>query len=62
MELFGEEPQKMQPDEFFTIFETFLTTFTEAKLENERFRRQKEEEEKRQKIEAQVIDYNRLKL
>ena len=54
VELFGEEPQKIQPDEFFNIFETFLSAFAEARLENERLRRVRDEEEKRQKIEAQV--------
>ena len=52
--MFGEEPKKMQPEEFFGIFDLFLTMFTEARMDNERFRRQKEEEEKRQKMEAQV--------
>lgn len=44
----------MQPDEFFGIFDLFLSSFAEAKADNERFRRQKEEEEKRQKMESQV--------
>ena len=54
LELFGEEPKKMQPDEFFGIFDLFLVSFTEARTDNEKFRRQKEEEEKRIKLEAQV--------
>ena len=54
LELFGEEPRKMQPDEFFGIFDLFITSFAEAKADNERFHRQKEEEEKRQRIESQV--------
>ena len=53
--MFGEEPSKMQPDEFFQMFDMFLTMYGEAYLENERFRKQKEEEEKRAKIEAQVV-------
>lgn len=44
----------MQPDEFFGIFDLFLVSFTEARTDNEKFRRQKEEEEKRIKLEAQV--------
>jgi len=54
LELFGEEPKKMQPDEFFGIFELFLATFSEARLDNDRFRRMKEEEDKRIKMEAQL--------
>ena len=44
----------MPPDEFFGIFELFLVSFSDARLDNERLRRLKEEDEKRQKREAQV--------
>lgn len=54
LELFGEEPRKVQPDEFFGIFDLFLASFADARADNERFHRQKEEEEKRQRIESQV--------
>ena len=50
----GEDPKKTKPEDFFGIFDVFLNSFTEAKAENERFRKQKEEEERRQKLEAQV--------
>ena len=50
---YGEDP-KIQPDEFFGIFDLFLTSFMEANLENDRLRRQKDEEEKRAKMEEKV--------
>ncbi|XP_071971882.1 disheveled-associated activator of morphogenesis 1 isoform X1 [Engystomops pustulosus] len=51
---FGEETNKMQPDEFFGIFDQFLQAFSEAKQENENMRKRKEEEERRARIEAQL--------
>lgn len=51
---FGEDAGKMQPDEFFGIFDQFLQAFTEARQENENIRRRKEEEERRARMEAQV--------
>ncbi|XP_068608354.1 disheveled-associated activator of morphogenesis 1-like [Brachionichthys hirsutus] len=51
---FGEDLTNLQPDVFFGIFGTFLATFTEAALENKMMARQKEEEERRALIEAQV--------
>ncbi|XP_066551030.1 disheveled-associated activator of morphogenesis 1 isoform X2 [Amia ocellicauda] len=51
---FGEDAGKMQPDEFFGIFDQFLQSFSEAKQENENIRRRKEEEERRAKMEAQL--------
>ncbi|XP_064195538.1 disheveled-associated activator of morphogenesis 1-like isoform X2 [Anguilla rostrata] len=51
---FGEDAGKMQPDEFFGIFDQFLQSFAEAKLENENIRRRKEEEERRARMEAQL--------
>lgn len=53
---FGEDASKMQPDEFFGIFDQFLQSFTEAQQENENIRKRKEEEERRAKMEAQVCD------
>lgn len=52
--LFGEDPDKCQPEEFFGLFDNFFTTFTEARNENEKFRRQREEEERRIRMEAQL--------
>ncbi|XP_041831139.1 disheveled-associated activator of morphogenesis 1-like isoform X2 [Melanotaenia boesemani] len=51
---FGEDANKMQPDEFFGIFDQFLQSFTEAQQENENMRKRKEEEERRAKMEAQL--------
>ena len=52
MVLFGEE--KSQPEEFFGTFDQFLTAFQDARVDNERFKKMKEEEEKRAKMETQV--------
>lgn len=51
---FGEETGRMQPDEFFGIFDQFLQAFAEAKQENENMRKKKEEEERRAKMETQM--------
>ncbi|KAK1339252.1 hypothetical protein QTO34_019931 [Cnephaeus nilssonii] len=51
---FGEEAGKMQPDEFFGIFDQFLQAVSEAKQENENMRKRKEEEERRARMEAQM--------
>uniref|UniRef100_A0A671M1E2 Disheveled-associated activator of morphogenesis 1-like n=1 Tax=Sinocyclocheilus anshuiensis TaxID=1608454 RepID=A0A671M1E2_9TELE len=51
---FGEDADKMQPDEFFGIFDQFLQSFGEARQENENMRRRKEEEERRARMEAQL--------
>ncbi|KAA0708708.1 Disheveled-associated activator of morphogenesis 1 [Triplophysa tibetana] len=51
---FGEDAGKMQPDEFFGIFDQFLQSFAEARQENENIRRRKEEEERRARMEAQL--------
>lgn len=45
------EDLKQQPDEFFSTFDLFLTSFAEAKNENDRIKRMKLEEEKRAKLE-----------
>ncbi|ENN73936.1 hypothetical protein D910_03083 [Dendroctonus ponderosae] len=52
--LFGEEAANAQPDEFFGVFDTFLTAFVEARQDNENLRRKQEEEEKRAKQEEQL--------
>ncbi|CDQ71866.1 unnamed protein product [Oncorhynchus mykiss] len=51
---FGEDAGKMQPDEFFGIFDQFLGSFAEARQENENMRRRKDEEERRAKMETQL--------
>ncbi|KAM9075207.1 disheveled-associated activator of morphogenesis 2 isoform 2-T5 [Megaptera novaeangliae] len=51
---FGEQASKMQPDEFFGIFDTFLQAFSEARQDLEAMRRRKEEEERRARMEAML--------
>ncbi|XP_062712886.1 disheveled-associated activator of morphogenesis 1-like [Aedes albopictus] len=52
--LFGEDGAVMQPDEFFGIFDEFLSALMEAKQDNDNFRRRQEEEEKRARQEAEL--------
>ncbi|GCB70603.1 hypothetical protein scyTo_0008622 [Scyliorhinus torazame] len=51
---FSEAETKMQPDEFFGIFDAFLQSFTEAKQDLENMRRKKEEEERRARMEIML--------
>ncbi|XP_067883881.1 disheveled-associated activator of morphogenesis 2 isoform X1 [Heterodontus francisci] len=51
---FSEDETKMQPDEFFGIFDTFLQSFSEAKQDLENMRRKKEEEERRARMETML--------
>ncbi|XP_054651994.1 disheveled-associated activator of morphogenesis 1-like [Dunckerocampus dactyliophorus] len=51
---FGEDVSQLQPDEFFGIFDTFLSAFSEAKQANEDMARRKEEEEKRALLEEKM--------
>ncbi|ESO96460.1 hypothetical protein LOTGIDRAFT_159871 [Lottia gigantea] len=51
---FGEDPTAMQPEEFCGIFDSFLNYFNDAQIENEKFRQQKQEEDKRSKMEEQL--------
>lgn len=44
----------VQPDEFFGIFDAFLTAFMEARQDNDNFKKRQDEEEKRAKQEAEV--------
>lgn len=55
--LFGEDGSAVQPDEFFGIFDSFMSSFIDARQDNENMRRRQEEEEKRAKQDAEVI-YN----
>lgn len=54
MRLFGEDNTSIQPDDFFGIFDAFLSALNEARQDNENMRRKKDEEEKRAKQEAEV--------
>ena len=51
---FAEEGRSVDADDFFGMFETFLTSFAASRLELDRFAREKEVEEKRLQAEAQV--------
>ena len=51
---FAEESRSSEADEFFGMFDTFLSSFATAHVENDRFAREKEIEGKRLKVEAQV--------
>ncbi|XP_034015984.1 disheveled-associated activator of morphogenesis 2 isoform X2 [Thalassophryne amazonica] len=53
---FGEDEARMQPDEFFGIFDTFLQSFGEAQQDLENMQRRKEEEERRARMEAMLKD------
>lgn len=53
---FGEEEGKMQPDQFFGVFDTFLQSFSEARQDLENMQRRKDEEERRTRMEAMVRD------
>ena len=52
--LFCEDPATSQSDEFFGVFDFFLTSFSEAKQENQNIRRKREEEEKIAKQHQEV--------
>ncbi|XP_072314507.1 disheveled-associated activator of morphogenesis 1-like [Eucyclogobius newberryi] len=49
---FGENSLTVQPNEFFGIFDTFMTSFADAKRDNENMVKRKEEEERRAQLEA----------
>lgn len=51
---FGEQESKMQPDEFFGIFDTFLQAFLEARQDLEAMRRRKEDDERRARMESML--------
>merc|ERR1711993_171412 len=44
--MFCEDPATTQSDEFFGIFDHFITSFGEAKMDNDNAKRKREEEEK----------------
>lgn len=53
--LFCEDPVTTQSDEFFGIFDLYVSGFHEAKMENDAIKRKKEEEEKMAKQQQEVI-------
>jgi dishevelled associated activator of morphogenesis len=60
--LFCEDPVTTQSDEFFGIFDHFITCFQEAKMDNENARKKREEEEKIAKQHQEVITTKTINL
>ncbi|KAH9489536.1 Dishevelled associated activator of morphogenesis 2 [Bulinus truncatus] len=54
LKTFCEDPKQVQPEDFFGTIDAFLIGMTDAKHENEKFKKQKEEEEKRKLLEEQL--------
>lgn len=52
--MFGEDPKKTTPDEFFGVFDQFISSLNHSAGQNRRRQKIKEEEAKRIKIENQV--------
>lgn len=58
--LFSEDPTTTQSDEFFGTFDYFITSFEEARQDNESVKKKKEEEEKiakqHQEVSSRIIN------
>uniref|UniRef100_A0A2S2PDJ4 Disheveled-associated activator of morphogenesis 2 n=1 Tax=Schizaphis graminum TaxID=13262 RepID=A0A2S2PDJ4_SCHGA len=52
--LFGEDNSTIQPDDFFAIFDSFLTALYEARQDNSTVKKRREEEEKRTRQEVEL--------
>lgn len=52
--LFGEDNSTIQPDDFFAIFDSFLTALYEARQDNSAVKKRREEEEKRTRQEVEL--------
>ncbi|XP_001947056.2 disheveled-associated activator of morphogenesis 1 isoform X1 [Acyrthosiphon pisum] len=52
--LFGEDNSTIQPDDFFAIFDSFLTALYEARQDNSSVKKRREEEEKRLRQEVEL--------
>ncbi|KAI9146343.1 hypothetical protein BKA69DRAFT_1034590 [Paraphysoderma sedebokerense] len=61
VQLFGEDPDKMGPEEFFGIFKTFLTSFETALSDNQKQREAEELKAKRRKIHRESREKKELK-
>ena len=59
MKAYGEEGKNVQSDEFFLIFDTFLTSFSEARVDNVRIKKQQEEDLRRVQLEQQLKEEKR---
>ena len=55
--LFCEDPATSQSDEFFGVFDVYITSLSEARSENDNIRRRREEEEKIAKQHQEVIEH-----
>ena len=53
--LFCEDPATSQSDEFFGVFDIYISSLSEARAENDSIRRKREEEEKIAKQHQEVI-------
>ena len=58
--LFCEDPATSQSDEFFGVFDIYISSMGEARAENDSIRRKREEEEKiaKQHQEVMIIKIN----
>ena len=56
--MFCEDPATTQSDEFFGIFDSFVSGFHEAKMDNDAVKRKREEEEKIAKQQQEVSCLN----
>ena len=56
--MFCEDPTTTQSDEFFGIFDHFITSFAEAKMDNDNAKKKKEEEEKIAKQHQEVFSFD----
>ena len=52
--MFCEDPATSQSDEFFGVFDIYITSLSEARAENDNIRRKREEEEKIAKQHQEV--------
>ncbi|VVC32462.1 Hypothetical protein CINCED_3A014002 [Cinara cedri] len=52
--LFGEDNSTIQPDDFFAVFDSFLTALSEARQDNISVKKRREEEEKRIRQEVDL--------
>uniref|UniRef100_H2YP95 Uncharacterized protein n=1 Tax=Ciona savignyi TaxID=51511 RepID=H2YP95_CIOSA len=54
VELFGEDPKRLQPDAFFNLFTDFMASFNSARKDNISQRKKKDDEIKRKQSEQKV--------
>ncbi|KAG1445055.1 hypothetical protein G6F56_010051 [Rhizopus delemar] len=59
---FGEDPSNMKPDEFFGIFQTFLSSWIKAKTDVEMQKKKREQAEKAKQLQEQRKDRTKNRL